>query len=176
MRRLACLLALLGGCSSDLFGGLGCGSDALAMLDQAHGPVQRDHAAERERWAAASVGARFDEGDGLRTGKDGRALLRVGRSGKAQVEPGTTIRFFASLGAGAAPRLGVESGQATIETADEEVPIETQLGAAVIRKGSRVRIEGAAEGARFRVLMGGAAVPARGGGQTELAEGEAIAV
>src|SRR4051794_35769095 len=73
---------------------LGCGSAPVAELLETHGKVERDLAAQQQRWTPASVGDGFEKGDGLRTGATASALLRVGERGRARVEADTTIRFF----------------------------------------------------------------------------------
>ena len=98
---LAALAALGPGCD-------GCRSSHLAELAAASGGVERDRAGELNAWTQAEPGARFSMGDGVRTGKDGRAQLRLTRGSALDVSPSTLLRFLS--GPPSETNLDVEFG------------------------------------------------------------------
>lgn len=178
--RLSVLIAgfLLSACE-----GLGCSASPLGTLVSVEGTVERDFAAGPGRWEPAEVGARFEEGDGLRTGADATAMVDVGAAGKVKLESETLIRFFSSAqrgdGQGAAesgPGIDVQQGAAAIETGEAPVTIQTAMGSAVIARKSRIRMTRGSEGVRYRVMFGGAAFDQRDGARKELSAGDEIEV
>ena len=86
--------------------GAGCGkkSRALATLEKADGPVERQQGAAA--WQAASVGARFFQGDAARTAEGGAQLAVLGGA-RIAMQPHTVLRFG---GKGGANKIGVELG------------------------------------------------------------------
>jgi hypothetical protein len=183
VRRQAVLRALLMAGASVLFVVCvsacdGCGGRTLAELTQHKGTVERDLAASVGQWSAAQAGATFLAGDGLRTGTDATALLRVGRKGRVHVESETTIRFSPDKNASpdAPPALEIEAGEARVEAGDEELALHTELGRAVLRAGGSMALSRAEGGTRYRVLVGGAMFDGSDGRPRPLAEGESIMI
>jgi len=156
----------------------GCGERPLAKLTEAKGAVERDHAAAIGSWLAAESGARFEAGDGLRTGPDANALLRIGRKGRAYVESDTTIRFSRNkTGRAEAPAaIEVEQGQARVEAGEEALVLRTELGQAVLGAGAKVALTRGEGGTRYRVLVGGATFDGQDGREQQLAEGDSIMI
>lgn len=98
---VGCLVAML-----TLGVGAGCGkkTSALATLEKADGPVERQQGAAA--WGEASVGAKFFQGDAARTA-DGGAQLAVLGGARIAMQPHTVLRFG---GKGGANKIGVELG------------------------------------------------------------------
>jgi hypothetical protein len=126
-------------------------------------------------------------GDGLRTGVSASAVVRVGKRGRARIESDTTIRFLApsdaesgSVKQSATMALDVERGQAVIDVGDADLALQTRAGSAVLRRGARVVLQKAGDGAsattRYRVLVGGATFLQAGGGKMELAAGQSVSI
>ena len=114
MSRLCWLFALLL-CSCQRL--QSCGERPLAELTSARGEVSRDYRGHEQQWAKAEVGSGFSFGDALRTARGSLAEVRVGQTGRLQVESDTIIRFLAHAGAGNArlSELQVSQGSAVID-------------------------------------------------------------
>ncbi|HKP57943.1 MAG TPA: hypothetical protein VJV78_14520 [Polyangiales bacterium] len=155
----------------------GCRTRTLAELQVSEGQVTRDYSDQVGSWKAAAVGAEFTWGDGLRTGPASSARLRVG-TGRVLVESEATIRFLRPGSSAADAPAGVEisQGRAVIEALEAALPIRTRSGSATLRPGTRVEIVPAADGERYRVLMGAASFTEADGATVEVAEGRSINV
>jgi hypothetical protein len=155
-----------------------CGSRPLAELLEGKGAVERDHSASVGTWLVAESGASFEAGDGLRTGSNATALLRIGRKGRAQVESDTTIRFSRGKGArdDAPAALEIEQGQAQVEAGEEALLLRTELGQAILSAGAKLAVTRAEGGTRYRVLVGGATFDGENGRTNKLAAGESIMI
>lgn len=158
---------------------------ALAELRSLEGTVQRDSATTVDQWVAASAGALFQEGDGLKTGPDSTAELRVGRAGVAHVKPNSKLRFRrgsrkhnapGQKSAPDAPSLDMEEGEAVLEAGDEELAVQTGRGVARMRSNSRVRLTPTDDGTEFHVMFGGMKMESAEGGVREIGEGDSVTV
>jgi hypothetical protein len=167
---LALAWLVCAGCNS-------CTSQALAELVETQGAVQRDLASHLEQWGAARVGARFERGDGLRTGPGAQALLTMSGGVKVRVESDTTIRFKTRTD-GAEQRVGLDvaGGAATVQSADAPFEITTELGLAVLAPGATLRVHRGERGQRYDVVVGQATFPTRDGQPVSLSQGQGIEV
>jgi hypothetical protein len=168
------LLVVLLGCNQ----ALDCGDRPLAELRGAEGEVARDYQGSEQRWSSAAVGARFSWGDGLRTGKNSSAELRVGETGRVLVDGETIIRLLSQTGVSKTAPAGIEiaQGRATIEAELSPLSIRTRSGTAVLEAGSRLELKPATEGEVYRVLMGGAAFAGADGARLTVKAGQSITV
>ena len=154
--------------------GKACGESFLAELVEQHGEVQRDRAERVTAWSTAAAGDRFQVGDGLRTGKSGKAQLSLGPEGMALVEPNTVLRFLdRDPRAGTGNRLSLETGVVRIESGGLTLDVHTARGLARVTEGASVRIISAAGDTRFDVLVGRVAIDADGAHQ-ELTAGQTL--
>jgi hypothetical protein len=179
IRGTAALIAVVLLCAAAAVGCGSCGARPLAeLLEAKGGAVERDHSASVGNWLVAKSGASFEAGDGLRTGANATALLRIGRKGRAQVESDTTIRFSRNKGAkdDGPAALEIEQGQAQIEAGEEALLLRTELGQAVLSAGAKLAVTRAEGGTRYRVLVGGATFDGEDGRTNKLAEGESIMI
>lgn len=163
---------LVGACES-----CGCGGETgVAELVHRDGTVDRDHDEAREAWETADLGARFDVGDGLRTGDDSEARAALARGGGLRLESRTLVRFLDARPDTPGPGLTVLTGAAELEAGEQGVTFETQIGLARLQAGTRVRLQAVEGGTRFEVLIGQARLDT-GREQLDLtADDEAITV
>ena len=148
-----------------------CSDDALAVLIEHQGDVQRDHAASPLQFAAVHARDHFASGDGLRTGEHARARLELPARGALLVEAGTTIRLWGEERTGL--RLKVQTGVAQV-VAEHTLELQTELGVAVLQAGSELRVRPGADGQLYEVSMGRARLTSADGAQRELGPGERI--
>lgn len=134
MRRSVLLLA----CSAIVL--IACRDKSVAEVVKHKGDLTRDTAATQQKWEAASDGAKLNTGDGLHTGANAEAVVKLTRGGTLKMPPDTTIRFLASQPGATNPKLSVETGEASIQAEGNEVAIETEIGTAHIEAGGTLRI------------------------------------
>jgi hypothetical protein len=142
-----CLLGLLLGCSREPY---------IAELIEHKSSVQRDEAKTQNQWRDAQQGERFVLGDGLRTGSDGQATLKLPQDGRLLVKSGTVVRFMQSLDTApdAAPELDVQQGELTIESGARGLGVRTARGIVTVNKDSTVRIRAGEDTTHFDVEVG----------------------
>lgn len=128
MRRFLLLLAA----SAAL---VACRDKSIAEVTKHKGELTRDTAATQQKWVPADDGAKLVLGDGLKTGASSEAVVKLSKGGTLKLPPDTTIRFLASAPGAAAPKLSVETGEASIQAEGNEVAIETEIGVAHIEAG-----------------------------------------
>ncbi|MDD9942119.1 MAG: FecR domain-containing protein [Myxococcales bacterium] len=131
----------------------GCGDATVAELTSMAGDVQRDRAATVEQWVAAALRDEFAMGDGLRTGKDSTAALRVLPQTQLLVRPDSIVRFSV-VPPESTERIRVEAGEVEIETAGVELDIETSEGVARLGERTRTRVRAAADRVYVDVEVG----------------------
>jgi hypothetical protein len=137
---------------------LACSGPApLATLIQLEGHVERDSAAAVDAWQAASVGATFVLGDGVRTLPDASARLELDDTTRLDLGAATTVRFSPTRPAPHIHAFDVEAGAASIEAGAEPVSIQTRVGLARVERDSSVRFVPSTGGLRFEVRVGRAA-------------------
>jgi hypothetical protein len=151
-RSAAVLVALwagwLGGCNA-------CGDRFIAELTTASRSVDRDFSAAMHTWQKAEPGARFEMGDGLRTGASANAMLSLPHGGRLLIKSDTLMRFTRSLAKGAeGRRIEVEQGELTVETGELQMGISTTRGVVMLESGSEVRVRAQENKIRFDVLVG----------------------
>jgi len=136
---------LLAGCRSK--------ADRLAELRELHGSAERDFASKPQTWRKAAVGESFRAGDALRTAAASDAYVRLTRGGALKLGPSSLVRFG---GAAASSRhlLGIEAGEAEIESGSEAMSFDTRLGEARIEAGGRLKVSAVGDRTRFEVIVG----------------------
>ncbi|HYU26764.1 MAG TPA: hypothetical protein VEO74_16240, partial [Thermoanaerobaculia bacterium] len=156
----------------------GCHSrhDQIAELTEVHGIAERDFAAKRDQWTAAAAGASFTGGDGVRTGSSSEAYVRLTRGGGLKLGAQSLVRF-GSASTRVRPILGVEAGEAEIESGPDSLTFETTLGPARIEAGGRLHVSAAADHPmQFEVLVGRTILEADGAAPVSLATGDKISI
>jgi hypothetical protein len=133
----------------------GCGEDPVARVAHTEGAVERDHAKREERWEPAADGAKVHMGDGVRTGRDGRATLRMSDGSQLQLTSRTRIRFLSREPGSDLPGVHVEEGEAVVEAA-ADLRLRTRFGVAVIEGGTRLVMRAEGDGVRYDVEVGSA--------------------
>jgi hypothetical protein len=169
MAATLCGLLLAAACSE-------CGSNKpVADLIELDGSVGRDFAPHPGDWREARRGDELAIGEGVRTAVQSGARVRMKR-GRAGLRLGaeTTVRFLDP-----ATRTGllkIETGEAEIDSGDQDLRFETSIGAASIERGAKVRARAGEDGVRLDVLIGRAQIERNGGERVRLEEGEGITV
>jgi hypothetical protein len=159
------LVLLLSGCR-------GCGAKAgvVAELVERQGATTRELAASPGTWSDVAPGATFALGDAVRTDATSTAKVELATGGGLQLRENTTVRFLNPGTAGR--RVGVETGEAEIESGLSGLSIQTTLGLAQLEPGSLVHVttpakragarDAAEKEARFDVLVGRAQLDSEG--------------
>jgi len=151
----------------------------LAELETREGSVTRDYSVKVGAWESAPVSSTFNVGDGVRTGKQSKALLRLSDHSAVKLDDETLIRFLAKPPGSNAQGLDVQSGQAELEVGAEGLLLDTGLGIAHIQPGTRLRLTKTASSTRLSVLIGSAelegnAAPVHAGESLEIGIGRAV--
>lgn len=176
MSRLQLLSLLLLLCSCQRL--RSCREHPLAELTSARGEVSRDYRGREQVWDKAEVGSAFSFGDALRTAKGSLAEVRVGQTGRLQVESETIVRFLAHAGPDNASvsELQVAQGSAVIESGADGLTLRTRSGTAVLDPDSKVLLTRAADADSYRVVMGGATFHQDDGQVLTVSAGHTLAV
>jgi hypothetical protein len=153
----------------------GCEDDGLAELVERAGQVQRDLAQRPGQFSAAELGASFHSGDAVRTLVSASARLNLRDAGAVLVKSDTTIRLWRG-DKSRRLRLKVQTGDASVVSAQRAIEIETELGVAVLQPGSQLRVRPARHGQRYEVTFGRAILSTADGQQVTLGAGEGIGV
>jgi hypothetical protein len=148
----------------------------VAELIERDKTVQRDDAKTQNQWRDAPQGERFVMGDGLRTGQDGQATLKLPQNGRLLVRSDTIVRFQQGVDAtAAAPEFDVQQGELTIESGARPVGVRTARGMVTVGQDTTVRVRAVQDTTRFDVEVGrveymlnGAKQVAEAGGSFEL--------
>ncbi len=152
----------------------GCSDEQrVAELVVIEKSVQRDFAASVDKWQPATAGEGFRLGDGLKTGPEARATLRLFPEGRLLVQSDTVLRFQATPPGERERRLQVTAGSVEIESAGADLKLYTEVGVARIERNSRVRLRSSGDAPGLEVLVGGAQVE-RGGELVAVAAGETL--
>ena len=130
----------------------GCNDAILARLDRGRGDVAQQPSGA-SGWTAATSGAEFRMGDGLRTGAGAQAELSFLPDGRMRVEADTVIRFL-ERPPKASGRMEVERGAVEVEAATAAVEIVTNQGTTHLEKGSKVAIRSTDKQVQLEVLVG----------------------
>jgi hypothetical protein len=135
-----------------------CSGDAIATLESVNGTAERDWRASVNQWERAETGARFDVGDGVRTGASSRALLRLFDKSTLNLEPKTLVRFLDRPSGPKGAKLDVEMGEATLEAGGEAVDVGLDVGSARIEPHAKVRLISRGASTRLEVMIGKARI------------------
>jgi hypothetical protein len=146
-------------------------TEVVATLRGSAGQVARDHRTTIGAWEVAKVGATFALGDGIRTGAASTATLELAGAHKLSLEPSTLIRFLARPSDKGHARVALESGEVTLEAADDPLELETSLGVLHVQAHGRARLDKD----RLEVTIGSAEID-RDGKRWELRVGDAVEV
>ena len=151
----------------------------LAELETREGSVTRDYSVKVGIWESAPISSTFKVGDGVRTGKQSKARLRLSDHSALMLDDETLIRFLAKRPGANAQGLDVQSGQAELEVGTEALLLDTGLGIAHVQPGTRLRLTKTASSMRLSVLIGsaeidGAAAPVHAGESLEIGIGRAV--
>jgi hypothetical protein len=112
-------------------------TDALALLVQFAGQTDRDKRTEVEHWRSASIGDKFEAGDGAKTSADAEALFRLKNGARLKLRPQSQIRFQLQ-GPNGALGVHVDFGQAEVQTEAGAVVLASEFGELQIDAGSSV--------------------------------------
>lgn len=167
----AAWLALLVGCG----GWCGRHEPPMAELVAARGDVSAARAAAPMSFSGIEVGAIFELGDAIRTGREATARVALDDGSTLDVRPGTTIRFSPTRPDARTPRFDVLAGEASL-TAAGETTVETRGGRARLGAGTRVTLRATTDGDLELVVVVGRARLEMGGEVTELAPGTSAAI
>ena len=148
----ATLALLAGGCH-------GCGRSGavVAHLVELRGSAARTSISE-PGWKDATPGASFVIGDALRTVSASNAKIDLEAGGTLRLSENTLVRFLSQGAATGSRQIGVETGEAEVESGPSGLGIKTSLGPAQLDPGSRIRITATSTEARFEVLLGRAEI------------------
>jgi hypothetical protein len=147
----------------------------LAELVERVGQVERDLAAHPGKFSAAETGSSFHSGDAVRTLANANARLKLQDAGAVVVKSDTTIRLWRGEKTRRL-RLKVQTGDASVVSAQHAIEIETELGIAVLQPGSQLRVRPARHGQRYELTFGRAILSAADGQRVTLGVGEGIGV
>jgi hypothetical protein len=161
----ASVAAGLGGAGVLLSGCKSCGSQPafVAKLADVQGTATRSGSGKGDAWSPAPTGATFVIGDALRTGASTSARVTLTAGGALKLGENTLVRFLLHADAAGGNGVGVETGEAEVETGSEALGVETPMGLARFEPGSRVKIRATANDARFDVMVGRADIEGDGG-------------
>jgi hypothetical protein len=116
--------------------------------------VMRDFAAQPFSWSPAPIGARFSLGDGLRTGPDDTAQLRLVDNSALSVKPNTTLRFLNDAQDEQGLNVDLERGEAVVQAGGRDLSLRTHVGTAIVKAGSTVTLDRAGHELGFSVQLG----------------------
>jgi hypothetical protein len=129
---------------------------AVATLEQSSGLVERDQRNAEGKWAPAPAGARFDFGDGARTGANSTALFELFDRSRLSLEPATLVRFLDRRTGSGAAKLDVVLGAATLEAGEESIDVDLALGVARVDPRGRLRVVREGKNVLVEVKIGSA--------------------
>lgn len=157
---------------------IGCGSSAdssLATLAEASGAVQQNRDSDASSWRGAPPGTRFERGHAVRTGAASSARVQMLRGGGVlKMGADSLIRFGENTSG--PQRIALETGEATIETGDAELVLETADGPATLAPGAEVRVRQGPDGLQFEIVVGTARIEREGVAAVQLSAGERLAL
>ncbi|HUH00522.1 MAG TPA: hypothetical protein VML75_00925 [Kofleriaceae bacterium] len=161
-----------------LLAAVACGSSSdssLATLSEASGSVQQNRRGGQSSWRGAPPGTRFQRGHAVRTGAAASARVQMLRGGGVLKMGAESLIRFGENTSGP-QRIALETGEATIETGDAELVLETPDGPATLGSGAEVRVRRDADGLQFDIIVGTARIEQAGAPTVELGAGDRIAL
>jgi hypothetical protein len=150
-------------------------ADVVAELMEFDGTIERDWAEKLDQWQGAEKGEKFRLGDGVKSGDQSTATLKLGGNALLKLTPKTVVRFLSKATPG---HLGMDVmlGEATLETTDQGLRIASSIGAVVVEPGTQMRMSKSEQGIRFEIAVGRARVELTGGKAADLGAGKGIEV
>lgn len=161
--RLALWLLAVLLTTSGLTGCNRCSSTPMATLTEKAGAIDRDFQASTEQWRSAELGADFNLGDGVKTREAATGTITFDDGALLRLDPETTVRFLGTKPESGEKSIDIQTGEATLEAVDSALRVRTQLGVAVLDKGSVVRLSRSGSGLRILVSVGMATLEVKGG-------------
>jgi hypothetical protein len=129
----------------------------VADLVELSGSMVRDFAAHPGQWLVARRGDEFWLGESVRTGANSRARLNLRSGGALRMGAESLIRFLP--GNARVDRIRMETGEAEIDSPDQEAVIETEIGTARLEQNTSLRMSHRPDGAfEIDVLIGRAKI------------------
>jgi len=148
----------------------------VARLAELHGKASRAADTKGGSWDDAAPGASFAIGDALRTQASSTAKIDLESGGALRLSQNTLVRFLSRAAKGGSRPIGVETGEAEIESGPSGLAIETSMGPAQVEPGSRVLVIAGRGEARFEVMLGRAEIDTDGGVAKTLEAGQGLTV
>jgi hypothetical protein len=130
----------------------------IATLESVTRSAERDHAKSVGKWQRADSGATFVVGDGVRTGDGSKAVLRLFDKSTLVLDPKTLVRFLDRRSGPKGAKLDIETGEATLEAADQPLEVGLDLGTARIEAYGKVRLVNTGKSTRLEVMIGTARI------------------
>jgi hypothetical protein len=138
--------------------------------------VMRDFAAQPFAWTQAPIGARFTLGDGLRTGPDDSAQLKLVDNSALSVMPNTTLRFLSDAQDDKGLNVDLERGEAVVRAGARDLSLRTHVGTAIVKAGSTVTLDRAGRELGFSVQLGSLRFRDSDGSTRSVEDGAAVRV
>lgn len=150
--------------------------DALAVLSATTGPTERDTREAVGAWSEATLGARFHDGDGARTGSTSRAHFGLASGALLTLKPASQIRFQQRGSGTGAIGLTVEVGEVDVRTKERTLTIDSQFGEVVIEPNSLIQLKRNGAALMMSVEVGGLVISPDEGPSRRLIAGESMQV
>ena len=132
--------------------------NTIATLESVTRGAERDRAKSVGKWERADSGATFVVGDGVRTGDGSKAVLRLFDKSTLALDPKTLVRFLDRRSGSKGAKLDIETGEATLEAADQPLEVGLELGTARIEAHGKVRLVNTGKSTRLEVMIGTARI------------------
>jgi len=150
-------------------------SEAVATVAEETGTIDRDTKTTVGKWTGAPIHAELFVGDGIRSGKQSKAVLELSDQNKLDLAENTIIRFRDRASGSKKDHIDLEAGEAVLEVAGTPLSLETDVGLAVINAGSRISLKRTDQGIHYEVSVGLARFD-KGGQTTEVKAGEGVTI
>jgi ferric-dicitrate binding protein FerR (iron transport regulator) len=150
--------------------------DPVATLATKTGQTDRDVASDVGAWKTAELASEFYVGDGVRTGKDASAKLRLSDRSELALESSTIVRFLDRPSGQSHQRVDVQMGEAVLQAAENGISLETEIGVAVLSPGTKMSLIRTDQKTRYEVVVGMARFESKDGEKTDVAAGESVVI
>lgn len=149
----------------------GCRSDppAVAELLEHQGAVETS--AGDGSWSAAEDGDRFPCEHALRTASGAWARIAISGSGRARLEPETTVHFRCKKGQA---RFDIEVGVASIQVENDGAAFDLEIGRATLSGGGEFQLRNEDGKTRLQVVLGTATIELSDGSSEEIGPGQSL--
>src|SRR5260221_5178805 len=152
------------------------GGDAVATLKAKVGDADRDFRQTVGSWKPVELHAQLFVGDGVGPGRAPSATLTLADRGELSLEARTIIRFLDRPTSAHTQHLDLQMGEAVLQVGGEPLSLDTEIGAAVLRPGSRISLRRSDTKTRYEVLVGMARFETKDGQATDVAAGEGVEI